>query len=52
MPTVVLQHIHHLGHHLGFFNNFNLRKIAENFTEIRRKHVFAASNKNIIKNKV
>ena len=29
-----------------------LRKTAANFTEISRKHVFAASNRNIIKNRV
>ena len=29
-----------------------LRKTTENFNEISRKHVFAASNWNIIKNKV
>ena len=48
MTTVVLQHVCHL----GLFKNFILRKTAANFTEISRKHVFAASNGNIIKNRV
>ena len=30
MATVVLQHVRHLGRHLGFFINFILRKTAEN----------------------
>ena len=50
MATVVLQHVRHIGHHLSFFENFLLRKISANFTEISRKHVFAALNRNIIKN--
>ena len=49
MATVVSQHVRHIGRHLGFFENFTLCKIAANFTEISRKHVFAASNRNIIK---
>ena len=48
MATVVLQHVRHL----GFFKKFILRKTATNVTEISRKHVFAASNRNIIKNRV
>ena len=40
------------GCHLGFFENFILHNIAANITEISRKHVFAASNTNIIKNGV
>ena len=44
---VVSQHVRHIGRHLGFFENFILRKIAVNFTEISRKHVFAASNKEV-----
>ena len=52
MATVVSQHVRHLGRHLGFFKKNFLRKIAAYFTEISRKHVFAASNRNIIKNSV
>ena len=52
MATVVSQHVRHIGSHLGFFENFILRKIAANFTEISRKHVSAASNRNIIKNRL
>ena len=52
MATVVLQHVHHFGRHLGFFEYFVLRKTAANFTEISRKCVFAASNWNIFKNRV
>ena len=48
MATVVSQHGRHIGRHLGFFENFILHKIAANFTEISRKHVLAASNRNII----
>ena len=51
MATVVSQHVRHIGRHLGFFENFILRKIGANFTEISRKHVFAASNKDAIKNR-
>ena len=40
------------GRHLEFFKNFILHKIAANFTEISRKHVFPASNRNIIENRV
>ena len=52
MSTTVSQHVHHLGRHIGFFKNFILPKTAANFTEISRKHVFAASRRNIIKNRV
>ena len=52
MATVVSQHGRHIGRHLGFFETFILRKIAANFTEISRKHVSTASNRNIIKNRV
>ena len=44
MATVVSQHAHHIGRHLG-------RKTTANFTEISRKHMFAASNRSIIKNR-
>ena len=38
---------------LDFSNiNFIFSKTAANFLEISRKHVFTASNRNIIKNKV
>ena len=49
MATVVSQHVRHFGRHLGFFENSILHKIALNFTKISRKHVFAASDRNIIK---
>ena len=52
MATVVSQHVRHLGRHLGFLKKVILRKTAANFTEISRKYVFAASNRNIIKNRV
>ena len=52
MASVVSEHVRHIGRHLGFFKNFVLRKTVANFTEISRKHVFAASNRNIIKNRV
>ena len=52
MATVVSQHVHHLGRHLGFFKNFILHKAAANFTGISRKHVFSASNRKIIENRV
>ena len=52
MATVVSQHIHHMGRHLGFFKKFILGKTTASFTEISRKHAFAASNRNIIKNRV
>ena len=52
MATVVSQHVRHLGRHLGFFKKFILRRTAADFTEISRKHAFAALNSNIIKNRV
>ena len=48
MATFVSQHVRHI----GFFNNFIFSKNAANFLEVSRKHVFTASNTNIIKNKV
>ena len=48
MATMVSQHVRHL----GFFKTFILCKTASNFAEISRKHVFAASNRNITKNRV
>ena len=42
MATVVSQYVRYIGRHLGFFKIFILRKIAANFTEIGRKHVFTA----------
>ena len=52
MASVVSQYVYQLGRHLRFFKNFILRKTAENFAEISKKRVFAASNKNIIENRV
>ena len=52
LATVVSQHVCHFGRHLGFLKNFILHKIAASFTEISRKHVFPASNRNIIENRV
>ena len=52
MATVVSQHGRHLGRHLGFFKNFIFSKIAANFLENNRKHVFTASSRNIVKNRV
>ena len=51
MATAVSQHVRHIGRHLGFKKIIS-RKTAANFTEISRKHVFAASIRNIIKNKI
>ena len=48
MATVVSQHVRHI----GFFKKIDFHKTAANFTEISRKHVFAASNRNIIKNRI
>ena len=48
MATAVSQHVHHLGRHLGFFKNFTFSKTAANFLEFSRKHVFTASNRNIL----
>ena len=53
MATVVSQHVRHIGRPLGFFKKFILRKTSANsVTEISRKNVFAASNRDIIKNRV
>ena len=53
MVTVVLQHVRHLGRHLGFFKISIFSKTAGNFLEISRKHVFTtSSNRNTIKNRV
>ena len=52
MATFVSQHVHHFSRHLGYFKNVILRKIAANFSKISRKHVFAASNRNVIKDRV
>ena len=37
---------------LDFFQKFYFGKTAADFLEISRKHVFTASNRNIIKNRV
>ena len=52
MATAVSQHVRHLGHHLGFFKKCIFCKTATNFTGISRKHVFLASNRKIIENRV
>ena len=52
MATGVSQKGRHNGCHPEFSKIFILRQIAANFTEISRKHVFAASNRKIIKNRV
>ena len=52
MATVISQKVRDIGRHIGFFKIFILHKIAANFTEISRKHVFVASNRKIIKNRV
>ena len=52
MATVVSQHVRHFGCHLRIFKYYIFSKIATNFLEISRKHIFTASNGNIIKNKV
>ena len=48
MATINSQHVRHL----RFFKNFIFSKNAANFLEISRKHMFTASNTNIIKNRV
>ena len=48
MATAVSQHVRHL----GFFKTFIFSKTVANFLKISRKHVFTASNSNIIKNRV
>ena len=52
MAKVVSQHVRHIGRHLNFFQIFNLTQNAANLNKTSRKHVFAASNRNIIKNRV
>ena len=52
MATAVLQHVRHLGRHLGFFQNLIFSKTVANFLEISRKHVLTVSNRNITKNRV
>ena len=52
MAKVISQHVWHLGCHLGFLLKNYFAKNAANFCEISRKHVFAASNRNIIVNGV
>ena len=52
MATVVSQYVRRIGCYLGFFKNLILRKTAAYFTEICRKYVFAASNRNTIKIRV
>ena len=52
MATVVSQHVPHLDRHRKFFKKNIFGKIAANFLEISRKHVFTASNRNIVKNTV
>ena len=47
MATAVSQN----NRYLGFFKNIIFSKTAANFLEISRKHVFTASNTNIIKNR-
>ena len=48
METAISQHVPHL----GFFKDFIFSKTAAKFFEISRKHVFTASNRNIIRNRV
>ena len=53
MATAVSQHVNHFGHHLGFFKKSVIfGYTTASFLEISRKHVFTASNRNIINNKV
>ena len=52
MATVVSQHARHLGRPLEFFKSLIFSKKTVTVLEISRKHVFRASNTNIIKNKV
>ena len=53
MAIVASQHIRCLGRHPGFLKMFifNKNKNAAYFTEISKKHVFAASDRNMIKKK-
>ena len=53
MATLVSQHGRRLGRYLEFFKiHYILCKTAANFTEISTKHLFAALNRDIIKNRV
>ena len=52
MATVVLEHVHHLGRPLGLLKKKFFLKTATNFTGISIKHVFLASNRKIIENRV
>ena len=49
MATAVSQHV---GRYLGFFKNVLFRRTLSNFLQIGRKHIFAASNRNVIINRV
>ena len=42
MAKVVSHHARHLGRHIGFSKIYFAQNCAANFTEISRKHVFAA----------
>ena len=48
----VSQHVRHLGRNFEFFKKIILLKNVHFFTEISRKHVFVASNRDKIKNSV
>ena len=53
MATDVLQHVRGaILAAIGFFSEFIFSIIAANFLEICRKHVFTASDRNIIKKRV
>ena len=52
MATILSQHVSNLARHLGFLKNFIFSKNAVNYLEIIKKHVFTASNTNIINNGV
>ena len=43
MTKVISQHVCHLGRQLGFFEKSIFSKIAANYFELSRKHVFQAS---------
>ena len=51
MATAVSQLVHHHGRHLGFLKKFIFSETVASL-EISRKHVFAASNGSIIKDRV
>ena len=48
MATVISQYVRNIGRLLGFSKCFILPKTAANILEISRKHVFAASDRNIL----